>query len=120
MKRNLIALFAVAALGITTFAINPAFAQDKMGGKMDGDKMAGGKMAAGKMDTKSVYVCKVCKEYFPAAAAKKMHYKDGMGHKLVKMSKAPAGFKDGSMMKMDKGSKMGGKMEGGKMEGGKM
>jgi hypothetical protein len=118
MKRNLIALFAIASLGIATFAVNPAFAQDKMaGGKMDDGKMASGKMA--KMD-KSVYVCKKCKEYFPADAAKKMSYKDGMGHKLVKMAKAPAGFKDGSKMAMDKGGKMGGKMEGGKMEGGKM
>jgi len=86
---------------------------------MAGGKMAGGKMAAGKMAPKSVYVCKTCKVYFPADAAKKMNYKDGMGHKLVKMDKAPAGFMDGSKMKMDKGGKMGGKMEGGKM-GGKM
>ena len=126
MKRNLIALFAVASLGLTTLAVNPALAQDKMsGGKMTGDKMsggkmAGGKMAAGKMAPKSVYVCKACKEYFPADAAKKMKYKDGMGHKLVKMDKAPAGFMDGSKMKMDKGGKMGGKMEGGKMSGDKM
>jgi hypothetical protein len=118
MKRNIIALFAIASLGITTFAINPAAAQDKMGdGKMAGGKMAGGKMA--KMD-KSVYVCKKCKEYFSAADAKKMNFKDSMGHKLAKMSKAPAGFKDGSKMGMDKDGKMGGKMEGGKMEGGKM
>lgn len=113
MKRNLFALFAVASLGITTFAVNPALAQDKMsGGKMAGGKMSGGKMAAGKMDTKSVYVCKACKAYFPADAAKKMSYKDPMGHKLVKMDKAPAGFKDGSKMKMDAGGKMGGKMKG--------
>ena len=110
MKRNLIALFAVAALGITTFAISPASAQDKMGGKM-----AGGKMAAGKMDMKSVYVCKACKVYYSSSMAKKMAYKDPMGHKLVKMSKSPAGFKDGSKMGMEKGGKMGGKMDGGKM-----
>ena len=111
MKRNLIALFAVACLGITTFAINPAAAQDKMGGKMDGGKM--GKMSGhGKMDMKSVYVCKQCKAYYSTLSAKKMGYKDGMGHKLVKMSKAPAGYMDGGKMSMDKGGKMGGKMGG--------
>ncbi|MCW3098325.1 MAG: hypothetical protein JWL77_3943 [Chthonomonadaceae bacterium] len=120
MKRNRIALFAIASLAISTFVIHPAAAQDKMGGKMDGGKMSGGKMAAGKMDMKSVYVCKTCKVYYTSSLAKKMAYKDPMGHKLVKMDKAPAGFKDGSKMKMDKGGKMGGKMEGGKMEGGKM
>jgi hypothetical protein len=119
MKRNLIALFAIATLAVATFAVSPASAQDKMsGGKMSGGKMSGGKMAPGKMDMKSVYVCKACKEYFPAASAKKMNYKDPMGHKLVKMDKAPTGFKDGSKMKMHEGGAMGGKMNG-KM-GGKM
>ena len=45
---------------------------------------------------KSVYVCKDCKQYFSAADAKKMGYKDGMGHKLTKMAKVPAGFMDGT------------------------
>lgn len=120
MKRNRFALLAVAALGISTLVITPAVAQDKMGGKMSGGKMAGSKMSAGKMDTKSVYVCKTCKVYFSPSIAKKLAYKDPMGHKLVKMDKAPAGFKDGSKMRMGKGGKMGGKMESGKMEGGKM
>jgi len=49
---------------------------------------------------KGVYVCKTCKAYYSPTAAKKMGYKDGMGHKLTKMSKVPAGFMDGSKMKM--------------------
>ena len=49
---------------------------------------------------KPVYVCKMCKEYFSPTAAKKMDYKDGMGHKLTKMSKAPAGFMDGAKSAM--------------------
>ena len=49
---------------------------------------------------KTVYVCKDCKAYYSPTAAKKMGYKDGMGHKLTKMSKVPAGFMDGSKMKM--------------------
>ena len=119
MKRNLIALLAVASLGIATFVVTPAAAQDKMGGKMSGGKMSGGKMSGGKMDMKSVYVCKMCKAYYPAASAKMMGYKDPMGHKLVKMAKAPVGYTNGSKMKMHDGDKMGGKM-GGKMDGGKM
>ncbi|MBV9850685.1 MAG: hypothetical protein JO250_13510 [Armatimonadetes bacterium] len=45
-----------------------------------------------------VYVCKQCKAYYSAAAAKKMGYKDPMGHKLVAMSKAPAGYMNGAKM----------------------
>ncbi len=52
------------------------------------------------MAAKTVYVCKDCKEYWPAAEAKKMGYKDSMGHKLTKMSKAPAGFMDGTKSSM--------------------
>ncbi len=52
------------------------------------------------MAAKAVYVCKTCKAYYSPMAAKKMGYKDPMGHKLTKMSKAPAGFMDGSKMKM--------------------
>ncbi len=48
------------------------------------------------MAAKSVYVCKDCKQYFSPADAKKMGYKDGMGHKLTKMVKAPVGFLDGT------------------------
>ncbi len=114
MKRNLFALLAITSLA--TLAFSPVLAQ----GKMDGGKMDGGKMAHGKMDKmgmKSVYVCKACKTYYSATAAKKMMYKDPMGHKMAKMDKAPKGFMDGSKMKMEKGGKMEhkGKMDGGKM-----
>jgi hypothetical protein len=57
-------------------------------------KMAASKMAASKM----VYVCTKCKEYWTPAQAKKMGYKDSMGHKLTKMSKTPAGFMAGGKM----------------------
>lgn len=52
------------------------------------------------MMAKGVYVCTNCKAYYTPMQAKKMGYKDSMGHKLTKMSKAPAGFMDGSKMKM--------------------
>lgn len=52
------------------------------------------------MASKAVYVCKDCKAFYSPTQAKKMGYKDSMGHKLTKMSKAPAGFSDGSKMKM--------------------
>lgn len=126
MKRALIALFAVASLGSAVLTAVPASAQDKMsggkmsGGKMSGDKMSGGKMAGGKMASKSVYVCKTCKTYFSAADAAKKGYKDPMGHKLTKMDKTPAGYKDGMKTAMGKDSHMGGKMGGGKMSGDKM
>ncbi len=56
----------------------------------------GKKMAA----AHSVYVCKDCKAFYPPAMAKKMGYKDSMGHTLVKQTKVPAGYMDGSKMKM--------------------
>lgn len=52
------------------------------------------------MASKGVYVCKTCKAYYSPTQAKTMGYKDSMGHKLTKMGKAPAGFMDGSKMKM--------------------
>lgn len=67
-------------------------------GKMMHGKMSHGKMTTGKM----VYACTECKMYYSPAQAKAMKYTDPMGHKLTKMSKAPAGFTNGS--------KMGGKM----------
>ncbi len=54
------------------------------------------KMAA----AKTVYVCKDCRAYYTPAMAKKMNYKDDMGHTLVKTAKAPVGFMDASKMKM--------------------
>jgi len=60
-----------------------------------------GKMAhSKKMAAHTVYVCKDCKAFYSPAMAKKMGYKDGMGHTLVKQAKAPAGYMDGSKMKM--------------------
>ncbi len=53
-----------------------------------------------KTAARTVYVCTECREYFSADAAKKMSYKDGMGHPLTKTAKAPAGFMDGSKSKM--------------------
>jgi len=52
------------------------------------------------MAAHTVYVCKDCKAFYSPAMAKKMGYKDGMGHMLVKQAKTPAGYMDGSKMKM--------------------
>lgn len=100
MKNRWIALAGVV---LCLASATSAFAQDKM----EGDKMKGDKMPAktkmedkGKMKAKGpVYVCKECKMGFSAAEAKKMKYKDGMGHKMAKMTKMPAGYKmsDGKM-----------------------
>ncbi len=57
-------------------------------------------MAHKKMAANSVYVCKDCHETFTPMQAKKMGYKDPMGHTLTKMSKAPAGFTPGGTGKM--------------------
>lgn len=97
---------AAAVIVAASFSV-AAHAQDKMDKMEKSDKM--GKMnKMDKMDKmdKSVYVCKQCKMYYSAADSKKMGMKDPMGHKLTKMSKAPAGYKMGG--KMDK---MGGHMD---------
>ena len=107
------AAFAIAIGSATLTA--PAFAQDPTDPKMESSKMQGdkmGKMAGGKMQdkkmgkmdgdkkmSKEVYVCKECKTYFSAAAAKKMMNKDPMGHMLKKMKSAPKGYMDGEKMK---------------------
>ena len=52
--------------------------------------------------SKVIYACTKCRAYYSAASAKKMGYKDPMGHTLTKMTKAPAGYANGD--------KMGGKM----------
>lgn len=91
---------AVAALALT--AALPGLAAPKMmhaspmaaHSKMMPSKMSHSKMAASKM----VYVCTKCKEYWTPTQAKKMGYKDSMGHKLTKMSKKPAGFMAGGKM----------------------
>lgn len=88
----------LVALPLTVLSVSPVLAQSKMAPMPP--KQASSKMAP-------VYVCKACKAYLTAPDAKKMAYKDPMGHKLVKMSKAPAGYMDGAKMhKMD--NKMGG------------
>ena len=58
--------------------------------------------------TGSVYLCKDSKCFFSEADAKKMGFKNKMGHKLVKVSakKIPAGYKDGSKMEMKEHGKM--------------
>lgn len=61
-------------------------------------KKSHGKMPHKAMVRKTVYACTECKMYYPAAQAKKMGYKDPMGHTLTKMSKIPAGFAKGSKM----------------------
>lgn len=97
-----IAAALLVTLPLTAFAA-PQDSMGKMGKMSKMQKMSG-----------PVYVCKECKQYTTGAMAKKMKMMDPMGHKLVKMDKAPAGY---TMMKMDKmgGMKMGGKMD--KMEG---
>lgn len=69
-------------------------------------KMAHHKMSHKTVAAKTVYVCKDCKAFYSPTMAKKMGYKDGMGHTLVKQDKAPAGYMDGSKM-MPMGKKMG-------------
>ena len=88
---------AAAAAGLTLLSASAGMAQmsKPMGSKPMAHKAAGKMTAA-----KTVYACVECKEYFSPTAAKKMGYKDGMGHKLTKMSKAPAGFMDGAKAKM--------------------
>lgn len=47
-----------------------------------------------------VYVCTKCHEYYSPSAAKKMGYKDDMGHHLVKVSKIPVGYMNGATTHM--------------------
>jgi hypothetical protein len=84
-------IVAALAAGLTLVSASAGMAQQKP---------AMHKPAAKMTAAKTVYVCKDCKAYYSPMQAKKMGYKDGMGHKLTKMSKAPAGFSDGSKMKM--------------------
>lgn len=57
-------------------------------------------MQGKKMVAHTVYVCKDCKAFYSPTMAKKMGYKDNMGHTLVKEAKTPAGYMDGSKTKM--------------------
>lgn len=90
---RLAGVFAAAALAALSAA---PVAQAAPAGKMAHSNMAHSK----KMAAHTVYVCKDCKAFYSPATAKKMGYKDGMGHKLVKEAKTPAGYMDGSKMKM--------------------
>lgn len=83
---------AAAAAVLALLAAAPLTAQASAHGKMPH------KMTA----SPTVYACKMCKAYYTPTAAKKMGYKDGMGHPLTKMNEAPVGYTDDS--------KMGGKM----------
>jgi hypothetical protein len=75
-------------------------------------KMMHGKTMHGKMmsSAKTVYVCKKCSMYYTPAQAKAMKYVDPMGHKLMKMSKVPAGYTMGSKIMMHKKMMMHGTM----------
>jgi hypothetical protein len=61
-------------------------------------KMSTEKTAHSAKVSHSYYVCKLCQVYYSPANAKKLGYKDQMGHKLVKVSKIPAGYGDGMKM----------------------
>ncbi len=87
-------IVAALAAGITLLSASAGMAQQKPAMHPMAHK------PAAKTAAKSVYVCKDCKQYFSPMSAKKMGYKDSMGHTLTKVSKAPAGFSDGSKMKM--------------------
>jgi hypothetical protein len=98
-------IVAAVAVGLALVSASAGFAQTST---MSHSKMSHSTMSHSMMHkpmhtmmaAKTVYVCKDCKAYYSPTVAKKMGYKDGMGHKLTKMSKAPAGFMDGSKMKM--------------------
>ncbi len=93
-------IVAALAAGITLFSASTGMAQQKPMSHPMMHKPMMHKPMGKTTASKTVYVCKDCKAYYSAAQAKKMGYKDGMGHKLSQMSKAPAGFSDGSKMKM--------------------
>jgi hypothetical protein len=79
----------LAALALAGFSAAPAVLAAPP------SAMHGKKMAA-----KTVYVCNTCHAYYTPAMAKKLKYKDDMGHTLVKSAKAPAGYINASKMKM--------------------
>jgi hypothetical protein len=110
-----------AALALAIAFAAAAHAQTTTGSKMSSDKKAS--MSSSKM-AGPVYACSKCKVYTSPEMAKKMGYKDAMGHKLVKMSAVPAGYNDATHMgkNMDKMSpKMDSKMSSDKkMSGSKM
>ncbi len=86
MKHLFTAAVAALALAVTVSAV---------AAPMKPHAMMHGKMTA---SSKMVYACKTCHMYYSPTQAKSMHYKDDMGHTLVKMSKAPAGYTVGGKM----------------------
>ena len=82
-----LALTAIAVIGLSAAPVVQAAPASKIA-------------HAKKATAHTVYVCKDCKAFYSSSMAKKMGYKDGMGHTLVKVSKAPTGYMDGSKMKM--------------------
>jgi hypothetical protein len=60
-------------------------------------------------DQEGVYTCEKCKIQMSPAAARRMGGKDAMGHTMMKVDKAPKGYKQAPMMdgKMKRTSKMG-------------
>jgi hypothetical protein len=90
------ALGVSAALALAVSFGPAAHAQDKMSSGAKKPAPAPTKMES--KITGPVYVCKMCKTVMTPAEAKKAGYKDPMGHKMVKMDKAPAGYTHASMM----------------------
>ena len=82
--------FALAAVALTGLSPTVVAQPMKAAAPMHGKKMA----------VKTVYVCMDCKAYYSPMTAKKMGFKDSMGHALVKKSSVPAGFMDGGKMKI--------------------
>ncbi|HEY3412349.1 MAG TPA: hypothetical protein VGM51_04720 [Armatimonadota bacterium] len=70
--------------------------------------MMPGKKAPGRqMMGRAVYVCRKCEQAWTPAQARKMGYKDPMGHRLFRVAKLPPGMKMGRMMSGDKMPMMG-------------
>jgi hypothetical protein len=108
MNRRFIAAATLLTLAFSSSVVSPSLAAPQT------HKMTSHKMAPKMAPKKGVYVCRSCKMYFSAQAAKKMGYKDPMGHKLVKMASAPSGYMKGSKMLMNKMKGEMGNMDTGK------
>lgn len=105
MKRTNTILSLMALLLLSAM---PILAQDQMDKKMP---MQHRKMQHRKKpsSSKAVYACDKCKVYYTSAQAKKLGYKDAMGHKLTKRSKAPSGYMMGSKSMLPNKNKGAGK-----------
>ncbi len=93
-------IVAALAAGLTLVSASASMAQQKPAMHKPIHKPMMHKPMGKMTAAKTVFVCKTCKAYYSPTQAKKMGYKDSMGHTLTKMSKVPAGFADGSKMKM--------------------